>query len=148
MWAVMPWAARDSPTSGSCQFMHDATLERYLSAAQLVADHAVIGAGPLRFFSDPGDSGFELSAINRIQQIYRAHGFRIGAGEGGEAFGLDRYARAFFVAWRYRFRNELGLAEATLASLAAEEKTRCPLRRAHLVRHELGKQVAAAGRDH
>ena len=33
---------------GDVQFVQDASIERYLEAAKLVADHAVIGAGPLR----------------------------------------------------------------------------------------------------
>lgn len=106
---------------GSVQFMQDSTLERYLDAAKQIADHVVIGAGPLSFFGDPGKTGFELSAITRIQNIYREHGFRTAAGEGGEPFGLDRYPRAFYVAWRYRHRSELGLRGATLAELANEE---------------------------
>ncbi len=107
---------------GGAQFVQDSTLERYLAAAKQVAEHAVIGAGPLTFFRDPGKTGFELSAIARIQDIYRAHGFRTAAGEGGEAFGLDRYAKAFFVAWRFRHRQALGLGDTTLAALAAEVK--------------------------
>ena len=79
---------------GDAQFMQDSTLERYLDAAKQVASHLVIGAGPLTFHGDPGKTGFELSAITRIQHIYREHGFRTAAGEFGEAFGLDRYPRA------------------------------------------------------
>jgi hypothetical protein len=104
--------------AGGAQFMQDSTLERYLEAAKRVADHAVIGAGPLRFFEDPGQTGRELSAITRIQQIYREHGFRTAAGEGAEPFGLDRYPEAFFVAWQNRGRDELGLGDVSLAELA------------------------------
>ena len=107
---------------GDVQFVQDSTLERYLAAAKRVADHAVIGTGPLQFYQDPGKTGFELSAITRIQNIYRAHGFRTAAGEGGEAFGLDRYARAFFVVWRFQHRDKLGIGDKSLAWLAAEEK--------------------------
>ena len=38
---------------GDVQFVQDATLERYLEAAKKVADHAVIGAGPIEFYTDP-----------------------------------------------------------------------------------------------
>ena len=107
--------------AGDAQFMQDSTLERYLRAAKVVADHAVIGAGPLEFFADPGKTGRELSAIARIQAIYREHGFRTAAGEGAEPFGLDRYPRAMLVAWRYRFRDRLGLGTATLPELARRE---------------------------
>ena len=107
--------------AGIAQFVQDSTIERYLEAARRVADHAVIGAGPLRFYHDPGQTGFELSAITRIQDIYRRHGFRQAAGEGGEAFGLEKYPRAFFVAWQFRHRERLGLQDRTLADLAADE---------------------------
>ena len=106
---------------GAVQFMQDSTLERYLDAAKKAAAHAVIGTGPLDFHADPGQTGFELSAITRIQNIYRAHGFRTAAGEGGEAFGLDRYARAFYTAWQFRHKKALGIPDRTLADLAVEE---------------------------
>jgi hypothetical protein len=106
---------------GSAQFVQDSTLEEYLSAAKSVADHAVIGAGPLSFFEHPGQSGRELSAIHRIQQLYRRTGFRTAAGEGAEPFGLDLYPRALLVAWRFRHRAALGPADATLEQLARDE---------------------------
>ena len=106
--------------SGDAQFIHDATLERYLESAKKVADHAVIGSGPLRFDVDPGTSGRELSAIRRIQEIYRSHGFRTAAGEGGKPFGLELYAKAFFVAWQFRHREALPQRDATLDDLARE----------------------------
>lgn len=107
--------------AGSAQFMQDSTLERYLEAAKRVADHAVIGSGPLVFFEDPGRTGRELFAIARIQEIYREHGFRTAAGEGAEPFGLDLYPRALFVAWQYRYRDELGLGDLTLPELARRD---------------------------
>src|SRR5215469_14894631 len=55
--------------AGDAQFIHDATLERYLESAKKVAAHAVIGSGPLEFDVDPGKTGRELSAIRRIQEI-------------------------------------------------------------------------------
>src|SRR5258707_1355209 len=55
---------------GDVQFMQDSNLERYLAAAKIVANHAVIGAGPIEFFADPGKTGFELSAITRVKNIY------------------------------------------------------------------------------
>lgn len=107
---------------GGVQFMSEADLERYLAAAKRVADHAVIGTGPLSFFADPGMSGFELSAISRIHDIYREHGFRAVAAEGGRAFGLEKYAKAFFVAWQYQHRGDLGKASASLDELARAER--------------------------
>src|SRR5262245_22984335 len=106
---------------GTVQFLDDAGLERYLEAAKKVANHAIIGSGQLQFFSDPGKTGQELSAIHRIRQIYRDYGFRTAAGEGGVPFGLDRYPKAFFAAWRFQHREPLGLTGASLASVAADE---------------------------
>lgn len=106
---------------GDVQFMQDAGLERYLEAAKRVAEHAVVGAGPLAFYEHAGRSGFELSAITRIQDIYKANGFRAVAGEGAKPFGLDRYSKGFFVAWQYQHRQALGLGNATLQELAAKE---------------------------
>lgn len=104
------------------QFMQDAGLERYLETAKRIASHAVIGAGPLRFYPDPGQSGMELSAINRIHDIYKEHGFRAASAEGGRAFGLERYSKAFYAAWRYQHRQALGLGAAvTLERLAKDE---------------------------
>lgn len=106
---------------GDVQFMQDSTLERYLAAAKRVAQHAVIGAGPLSFYQAPAEAGFELSAINRIQHIYRNHGFRTAAGEGGIEYGLDRYAQAFYVLWKFRHRGALGDGQISLAKLAQQE---------------------------
>lgn len=106
---------------GDVQFMQDANLERYLSAAKLVADHAVIGAGPLEFFSDPGKTGFEFSAVARIRDIYAANGIRTVSGEGGRPFGLEKYSKALFVAWQYKHRVALGETNATFQTLAARE---------------------------
>lgn len=106
---------------GGAQFLQDSSLERYLEAAKLVADHAVVGAGPLAFYGDPGQTGRELSAIHRIKEIYRQRGFRTAAGEGAIPFGLDLYPRAMIVAWQYRHRVALGLADLTLSELAMRE---------------------------
>ncbi len=106
---------------GDVQFVQDSTIEQYLKAAKQVASHAVIGAGPLTFYDNPGKTGQELSAINRIQSIYQEHGFSTGAGEGAEAFGLERYPKAFFAAWRYKHRRALGERSLKLKDLAESE---------------------------
>src|SRR4051794_25939381 len=106
---------------GDVQFMQDANLERYLAAAKVVAHHAVIGSGPLEFYADPGKTGFELSAITRIKDLYAKHGFRTVSGEGGIPFGLEKYGRAFYVAWRFKHRAAMGEPNATLKDLAARE---------------------------
>jgi hypothetical protein len=106
---------------GDVQFMQDATLERYLTAARKIADHAVVGAGPLRFYTDPGQTGLEMSAITRIKDIYAQYGFRTVSGEGGVSFGLDKYTKALYAAWRYKHRAALGEPAVTLAQLASRE---------------------------
>lgn len=106
--------------AGTGQFVQGSTLRHYLDSARRVAGHAVIGSGPLTFHADPGRPGFELSAITRIRAIYREHGFRSASGEGGEAFGLDRYPRAMFAAWRYENRGKEE-AERALSQIAEEE---------------------------
>jgi hypothetical protein len=106
---------------GDVQFVQDASIERYLEAAKRVADHAVIGAGPLEFYTDPGKTGLELSALNRINELYSSKGFRVVSGEGGRPFGLDRYGKAFFVAWYFKHRAALGDPNASLRDLAARE---------------------------
>jgi len=106
---------------GDVQFMQDAALERYLASAKKIAEHAVIGAGPLGFYSDPGNTGFEFSAITRIKDIYERNGYRTVSGEGGIPFGLDRVSKAFYVAWRYQHRAAFGEPNAQLEALAARE---------------------------
>jgi len=106
---------------GDVQFVQDQSVERYLEAAKQVAEHAVIGAGPLGFYTDTGKTGLELSALNRIDQLYETKGFRVVSGEGGRPFGLERYGKALYVAWHYKHRVALGEASATIRGLAAKE---------------------------
>ena len=106
---------------GDVQFVQDASVERYLEAAKAVAEHAMIGAGPLHFYGDTGRTGLELSALNRINELYATKGFRVVSGEGGKPFGLERYSRAFFAAWFFKHRVALGAPGVTLRELAAKE---------------------------
>lgn len=106
---------------GDVQFVQEESVERYLEAAKLVADHAVIGAGPLEFFTDPGRTGLELSALHRINELYTTRGFRVVSGEGGRPFGLERYAKALYAAWHFKHRAALGEPDVTLADLAGRE---------------------------
>jgi len=106
---------------GDVQFVQDANIERYLEAAKLVAEHAIVGAGPLAFSADTGQTGLEISALNRINELYATKGFRVVSGEGGRPFGLERYGKAFFVAWYYKHRVALGDPAATIRGLAAKE---------------------------
>jgi hypothetical protein len=104
---------------GDVQFIQDANLEHYLEAAKRVADHAVIGAGPLEFYQDTGRTGLELFALNRINELHAAHGFRVVSGEGGRPYGLETYSRAFYAAWHFKHRAALGEPKVTLQALAA-----------------------------
>jgi mono/diheme cytochrome c family protein len=106
---------------GDVQFVQDATVERYLEAARQIADHAILGSGPLGFYGDTGRTGLELSALDRVQRLYADNGFRAVSGEGGRPFGFDRYAKAFLVAWRYKHRAALGEPTTTVRALAARE---------------------------
>jgi mono/diheme cytochrome c family protein len=106
---------------GDVQFVQDSNIERYLEGAKTVADHAVIGAGPLEFYSDAGQTGRELFALNRINELHQTRGFRVVSGEGGRPFGLDQYGKAFYVAWFYKHRVALGEPAATVRGLAAKE---------------------------
>ncbi|MBI4904059.1 MAG: DUF1592 domain-containing protein [Acidobacteria bacterium] len=106
---------------GDVQFMQESNVERYLDAAKRIANHAVIGAGPLQFFTDPGTTGLELSAITRIRDIYAKHGFRTVSGEGGIPYGLDKYGKAFYTAWRFQHRAALGQPTADIKKIAAQE---------------------------
>ncbi len=106
---------------GDVQFVEDTSVERYLEAAKTVADHAIVGSGPLDFYPDAGQTGLELSALHRINDLHETRGFRVVSGEGGRPFGLDRYGKAFYVAWYYKHRAALGDPAATLRGLAAKE---------------------------
>jgi hypothetical protein len=53
--------------------------------------------------------------------IYRQYGFRTGAGEEAEPFGLENYPKAFYATWKYAHRTALGTPDVTLAELAAQE---------------------------
>jgi len=45
---------------------------------------------------------FDDRALNRINELHASKGFRVVSGEGGGPFGLERYSKAFFVAWYYQ----------------------------------------------
>ncbi len=106
---------------GDVQSVQDTQVEHYLDAAKQIADHAVIGAGPLGFHTDAGESGLELSALDRINTLYATKGFRVVSGEGGRPFGFERYSKALYVAWHYKHRAALGDPSATIRGLAAKE---------------------------
>jgi len=106
---------------GDVQFLGDANLERYLHTAKFIANHAVIGTGPLQFFADPGKTGLELSALDRIRRIYTTYGFRATGAEGARPYNLEMYSKAFYAAWRFKHRKSLGQPAVTLEALGAKE---------------------------
>ena len=107
---------------GDVQFMQDANLQRYLEAAKIVADHAVVGAGPLQFYTDPGKTGFEMSAIHRIKDIYTTLTvFGWSPAKADFRSGWRNTPKPCSSAWEYQHRAALGKPNATFASLAAEE---------------------------
>ena len=59
---------------GDVQFVQDASIERYLEAAKLVADHAVIGAGPLEFYPDAGQDRPRALGAEPHQRALRREG--------------------------------------------------------------------------
>ena len=104
------------------QFVQDASIERYLEAAKLVADHAVIGAGPLEFYADAGKTGLRALGAQPHQRALRdARAFASCPAKADAPFGLDRYGKAFYVAWYYKHRVALGDPTATIRGLAAKE---------------------------
>ncbi|HEY1337313.1 MAG TPA: DUF1592 domain-containing protein, partial [Bryobacteraceae bacterium] len=66
-------------------------------------------------------SGFEMSAIARIKDIYGKYGFRTVSGEGGKPVNLDLYDKALYATWRYRHRAALGEPNATLKQIVERE---------------------------
>ena len=104
------------------QFVQDTSIERYLEAGQA-------GCGITRSSVPARSSSYRTPArpasscprCSRINELYAAKGFRVVSGEGGRPFGLDRYGKAFFVAWYYKHRVALGDPSATIRTLAAKE---------------------------
>ena len=106
---------------GDVQFVQDESIERYLEAAKLVADHAVVGAGPLEFYADPGKTGLELSALTASTSSTRRRAFASCRAKADGRSGSSGTARRFYVAWYYKHRVALGDPTATIRGLAAKE---------------------------
>ncbi|HXA49816.1 MAG TPA: DUF1592 domain-containing protein [Candidatus Acidoferrum sp.] len=96
--------------SGESLTMSPALVNKYLRAARDVADHMVLSPYTIDFaaHSTQAESDREKYAIQRIIRFY-----------GNQP---TNYADYFRAAWTYRHRAELGKADATLASIAAEAK--------------------------
>jgi len=96
--------------SGESLTMSPALLNKYLRAAREVADHMVLTPDAIDFAPYPMlvETDREKYAIQRIVDFYLRQ--------------PTDYADYFRAAWRFQFRNNLGEPQATLASVAAEER--------------------------
>src|SRR5579863_216480 len=94
--------------SGESLTMSPALLNKYLKAAREVADHAVLKPDGIDFAPYPMlvDTDREKYAIQRIVSFYAAQ--------------PTDYADYFQAAWRYKYRNALKKANATLTTTAVE----------------------------
>ena len=107
---------------GDVQFVQDASIERYLEAAKHVADHAVDRRRAARLLRrSPARPASSCRRSTASTSSTPTKGFRVVSGEGGRPFGLERYGKAFFVAWYYKHRAALGDPTATIRGLAAKE---------------------------
>ena len=102
--------------------MQDANLERYLEAAKIVADHAVVGAGPVDSFASRAKAGSRCRRSAALRTIDTKFGFRTVSGEGGFSFGLERYTKALFAAWEFQHRAALGEPNVTVASFGGARR--------------------------
>ncbi len=94
--------------SGESLAMSPALLKKYLAAARLVADHAVLTPDGLAFAPGPAvtDTDRDHYCVQRIIDFYERH-------------KVD-YADYFQAAWRCRRRDPLGRTDAELSRMAAE----------------------------
>jgi hypothetical protein len=96
--------------SGESLTMSPALLNKYLQAAREVAAHMVLKPDSIDFAPYPMlvETDREKYAIQRIVSFYSRQ--------------PTDYADYFQAAWRFRYRNALGIRHATLASIAADSK--------------------------
>jgi hypothetical protein len=94
--------------SGESLAMSPALLKKYLAAARLVADHAVLTPDGLAFAPGPAvtDTDRDHYCVQRIIDFYERH-------------KVD-YADYFQAAWRCRRRDQFGRPDADLGRMAAE----------------------------
>jgi hypothetical protein len=94
--------------SGESLTMPPALLKKYLGAARLVADHVILKPEGFVFAPHPAvtDTDRDKYCVARIMAFYEQH-------------RVD-YADYFLAAWRFKHRQALGKANATLADIASE----------------------------
>ncbi len=94
--------------SGESLTMSAALLKKYLAAARLVAEHLVLKPDGFVFAPHPAvtDTDRDKYCVARIIDFYDRH-------------QVD-FADYFFVAWKYRHREQLGKADVKLDRCAAE----------------------------
>ena len=117
---------------GDVQFVQDAVVERYLEAAKQVADHAVIGSGPLAFYTDPGKTGLELSALDRIDELYRDARVPRRLGRGRPSLRLRALRQGVLRRLALQAPRGPRRSGGDLARPRGEGRHHRPLRRAHL----------------
>jgi len=95
--------------SGESLSMSPALLQKYLAAAQLVADHLVLKPTGFVFAPHPvvTDTDRDKYCVQRIIAFYQRQ--------------PTDYADYFFAAWRYRQRGDSDHPRATLDEIAAEQ---------------------------
>ena len=106
---------------GDVQFVQDESIERYLEAAKLVADHAVIGSGPLEFYADPGKTGLELSALTGSTRSTRRRVFASCPAKADGRSGLNGTARPSMSRGTTSTASHSVIPSATIRGLAAKE---------------------------
>jgi hypothetical protein len=94
--------------SGESLTMSPTLLQRYLSAARLVADHIVLKPEGFVFAPHPAvtDTDRDKYCVNRIMDYYKRH--------------QVNYADYFLAAWYYRHREQLGKPKAPLSAFATD----------------------------
>ena len=109
------WAARASRISATFSSCRTPTWSTTWRRQRRSPTHAVIGSGPIEFFADPGKTGFELSAITRIKEIYdgAAASARFPA-KAASPTDWKSTTRSSMSTWLYQHRAALGRANATL----------------------------------
>ncbi len=96
--------------SGESLAMSPALLAKYLQAARDVANHLVLRPDAIAFAPHPMlvETDRDKYCVNQIIDFYRRQ--------------ATDYADYFHAAWRYKHRAALGLAQASLADVAAGSK--------------------------
>ena len=96
--------------SGESLAMSPSLFTKYLQAAREVANHLVLKPGGIAFADHPMlvETDRDRYCVNQIIDFYKSQN--------------TNYSEYFLAAWRYKHRAALGSPNATLASVAAEDR--------------------------